>query len=98
MSGGVVTSANWSEVLQKTDQHGNDADEVGILLLALGLEVADVTKEDGEEAARLWRTARHLSLADRLCVAAAKRLDLPVVTAESDWMIFKDQLDVRVIR
>jgi ribonuclease VapC len=95
---GVVTAVNWSEVLRKADQHGRDAREVGVLLLALGLKVVDVTKEDGEEAARLWPRAQQLSLADRICLAAAKRLNVGATTAESEWDVLKDQLAIEVIR
>lgn len=98
LSDGVVTAANWSEVLQKAQQHGRDANEVAILLQALGLKVADVMKDDGEEAARMWSRARHLSLADRLCLAAAKRLGLAATTAESEWKLFEDDIVIEVIR
>ena len=98
LTDGLVTAANWSEVLQKTDQHGRDMNEVAILLQALGLEVIEVTQEDGEEAAQLWSRALHFSLADRLCLAAAKRLGLPAATAEVEWEIFQDDIDITVIR
>ena len=98
LNDGIVTAANWSEVLQKAQQHGRDANEVAILLQALGLEVADVTKVDGEEAARMWSHAQHFSLADRLCLAAAKRLGLAATTAESEWKLFEDDIVIEVIR
>lgn len=94
----LVTAANWSEVLQKTEQHGSSAREVTILLQALGLKVIDVTRADGEEAARLWQRGQDLSLADRLCLAAAKRLRRSAVTTESRWRIFAEEVDIQVIR
>lgn len=98
LTDGIVTAANWSEVLQKAQQHGRGANEVAILLQALGLKVADVTKEDGEEAARLWSRAQHFSLADRLCLAAAKRFGLAAITAESEWKLFEDDIEIELIR
>ena len=98
LNGGIATAANWSEVMQKTQQHGRDANEVAVLLQALGIEVVDVTKEDGEEAARMWSRAQHFSLVDRLCLAAAKRLELSATTAESEWKLFKDDIEINVIR
>jgi ribonuclease VapC len=95
---GLITAANWSEVLQKVRQHGGDPDEVGLLLRALGLEVADVTRPDGEHAARLWRRENPLSLADRLCLAVAHRLGVPAVTAESRWVQTDLAIDIRLIR
>lgn len=98
LDGGLITAANWSEVMQKTQQHGGDAGEVAVLLQALGLEVVPVTRDDGEEAARIWSRARSLSLADRLCLAAAMRLACPVVTAESGWSTLESEIGIKVIR
>ena len=36
-------------------------------------------------AARRWRRREGLSLADRLCLALAERLDTPVLTADAAW-------------
>ena len=93
-----MTAANWSEVLQKTEQHGGSVREVATLLQALGLEVVDVIKEDGQEAARLWRGGHDLSLADRLCLAAARRFGCSAVTTESRWLALAEEVDIQVIR
>ena len=98
LDGGVVTAANWSEVLQKVRQHGGDPDEVGLLLRSLGLEMADVIRADGEHAALLWDRANPLSLPDRLCLAVAHRLRLPALTAESRWMESDSGIDIQLIR
>lgn len=98
LDGGFITAANWSEVLQKVHQHEGDPDEVGLLLRALGLDVIDVTRADGELAAQMWNRSSPLSLADRLCLAAAHRLGLPAVTAESRWTDLDSGVEVRVIR
>lgn len=58
---------------------------MGLLLRSLGLEVIEVTQEDGEKAALIWTREAALSLGDRLCLAAAARLGLPAVTADADW-------------
>lgn len=98
LHGGTITSANWSEVLQKIRQHGRDPHETGLLLRSLGLDVADVTRLDGERAAQLRDKQNPLSLGDRLCLSVAYRLGLPVVTTESRWKKSKAGIDVRVIR
>ena len=85
LDGGIVTAANWSEVLQKVRPHGGDPEEVGLLLRSLGLDVADVTRIDGERAAAIWTHENSLSLGDRLCLSVAHRLGRPAVTAESRW-------------
>ena len=82
---GIIGAANWSEVLQKSKQHGAPAELVGRLLASFGLTVADVSREDAERAADLWWPADPLSLADRLCLALGLRLSAPVATADSAW-------------
>ena len=98
LDGGIISAANWSEVLQKVLQHGGEPSEVSLLLRALGLEVTDVTRTDGERAAQLWSRSNPLSLADRLCLAAAHRLRLPAITAESHWTQSDSGVEVQVIR
>lgn len=80
-----IGAANWSEVLQKSWQHGQEGDEVAAGLLGLGLEVEPVTEEDGVEGARLWSTCPDLSLGDRLCLAIGRRLNYTVWTADRTW-------------
>jgi PIN domain nuclease of toxin-antitoxin system len=82
---GIIGAANWSEVLQKARQHGADAELVAQLFASFGLEVADVTRQDAEQAAALWRRGGGLSLADRLCLALGLRLGVAVVTADARW-------------
>lgn len=82
---GVIGAANWSEVLQKARQHGAPPGIVGRLLASFGLTVVDVTTEDAEIAADLWRAGSPLSLADRLCLALGLHLNLPVATADAAW-------------
>lgn len=82
---GVIGAANWSEVLQKARQHGEDPSIVGRLLSSFGLRVIDVTEGDAERAASLWRRGSQLSLGDRLCLALGLRLGLDVATADAAW-------------
>lgn len=81
----VTGAANWSEVAQKVLSHGRDWDRARALLLSYGLSVEPVTVEDAEWAARRWRRGEGLSLADRLCLALAERLDFTVLTADVTW-------------
>lgn len=82
---GIIGAANWSEVLQKARQHGAQPGVVGRLLGSFGLQVVDVTGEDAERAAEMWRPGSALSLADRLCLALGLRLGIAVVTTDSAW-------------
>lgn len=82
---GLIGAANWSEVLQKAWQHGARAGLVARLLASFGLQVVDVTADDAQRAAELWRAGTSLSLADRLCLALGLRLRLEVATADGAW-------------
>lgn len=99
LEGGVVTAANWAEILQKARQHGADPKEVGLLLRSLGVVIAEVTRIDGETAAAIWERRAPLSLGDRLCLAVAIRLQLPVLTTDRLWAKASlEGVDVEVLR
>jgi PIN domain nuclease of toxin-antitoxin system len=77
--------ANWSEVAQKVRGAGRDWDLVRALLLSYGLGLEPVSVEDAEWAASRWVRGEGLSLADRLCLALAERVDAPILTADTGW-------------
>ena len=79
------SAANWSEVAQRMLVGGHDLGLVRSLMAGYGLRVEPVTVEDAEWAARRWRRGEGLSLADRLCMALAERLDTHVLTADTAW-------------
>jgi ribonuclease VapC len=84
--GGVCSAANWSEVAQKVIAAKADWGLARSLLLSFDLVVEPVTAIDAEKAAMMWRPGEGLSLADRLCLALADRLDAPVFTADQQWL------------
>lgn len=99
LKGGIVGAANWAEVLQKTRERGADPHEVGLLLRSLGVEVVDVTREDGEHAASIWEKGLPLSLGDRLCLGLGMRLQLPVVTLDPLWeTVSETAVEIQVLR
>ncbi|MGZ8481608.1 MAG: type II toxin-antitoxin system VapC family toxin [Candidatus Limnocylindria bacterium] len=95
---GLIGAANWSEVVQKVRQHGADPELVARLLNSFGLRVADVTQDDAEVAAGLWRRDSGLSLGDRLCLALGQRLGLPVATADAGWRGSPGESEIIFIR
>ena len=95
---GKIGAANWSEVLQKAQQHGAQPGLVARLLTSVGLVVVAVTAEDAERAAELWESGSKFSLADRLCLALGLRLDLGVVTTDRAWGSIPDGPQVIVAR
>lgn len=97
----LVSAVNLSETIQKSLASG--ADVVGLRedLGALGLHTVDFTSEDAELAAGMWPRTRTLglSLADRCCLATARRFGLPAITADRDWARVEDKrLRVEIIR
>lgn len=96
----AISAVNWAEVLQKIDAAGGDADRLGDGLLALGLDVAALTRDDARMAAQLWPKTRSagLSLGDRACLATAHRLELPALTADRAWSNLDITIDIELIR
>lgn len=82
---GVVSAANWSEVIQKLISRGADVSLATNLLFSYGLTVREVSESDAVEAAQLWQPGTSLSLGDRLCLALGKRLGATVLTADKAW-------------
>lgn len=79
-------AANWSEVCQQVVDKGRSLDAVAKFLLERQLvTVVPVTRDDAEWAARRYVRGEGLSLADRLCMALAMRLDLALLTADKAW-------------
>lgn len=85
LDGAVCSAANWSEVAQKVLAAERDWDLVRTLLQSYDLDVAPVTIDDAERAARRWQRGEGLSLGDRLCLALADRLDDVALTADQSW-------------
>ena len=83
--GSRCSAANWSEVAQKVRAADRDWGLVRALLVSYGLRVEPVGVDDAEWAARRWTQGEGLSLADRLCLALAERVDEPVLTADVAW-------------
>jgi ribonuclease VapC len=92
--GTVISAANWSEVAQKVRRAG--AWEVSrALLLSYPVQIAAVTVDDAEAAAATWMPGSALSLADRLCLALAARLELPALSADRSWFSLDGVIPVR---
>src|SRR5688500_12961228 len=73
-------AANWSEVAQKVLAAGRDWDLVRALLVSYDIRIEPVLVDDAEWAARRWRRGEGLSLADRLCLALAERVQSDALT------------------
>jgi ribonuclease VapC len=106
ITGGAAMSAvNLAEVLSTLAVRGKEpADVVSQLtgqgLLGGAIVVEPFITEDASEVARLRPLTRSagLSLADRACLALARRLDAPVLTGDQAWAGVVLDVDVRAIR
>lgn len=94
LDGARISAANWAEVLQKVTQAGRDPEEVGALILGLGLLVEPVWPADAALIAGLWATRSSLSLGDRCCLALGVRLRARILTADK---AFEDMPDIAVL-
>jgi PIN domain nuclease of toxin-antitoxin system len=97
--GAAISTANLAEVLSRAADRGVDPERLARQLTERGLldgaiAVEPLVAADTVEIARLRPLTREhgLSLGDRACLALAKRLDLPAVTADTAW----SRLDLRV--
>lgn len=92
--GAALSTANYSEVLQKVRQHGGNLDDAAGLVGAI-CSLEPVTAEDAIRAARLWTKGSGPSLGDRLCLALSHRLGVDAWTTDTEWA---DQAGARVIQ
>ena len=98
----AVSVVNWAETLSKVAADGGDPQQIADNFQASDspLILEPLTDDDCVEIARLRPlTKTHgLSLADRACLALARRLDLPVVTADRDWADLNLGITLQLIR
>ena len=100
-----ISAVNFAEVLSTAADRGvepgqliDGLTEVGVLNGALSLE--PFTATDASTVASLRSATRHagLSLGDRACLALARRLDVPAVTADAAWAEVDVGVEIRLIR
>jgi ribonuclease VapC len=104
-TGAAISTVNLGEVLSRVADRGADPARVtrqmtdrGLLNGAIAVE--PFTTADAIEIARLRPLTRDLglSLGDRACLALARRLDAPVLTADLAWSKLDLPLELRQIR
>lgn len=97
---GMISTVNWSEVIQKALDIGSPTIGLADELIGAGLDIIPFELADAELAGELWTRTRHLglSLADRACLATALRRTPTVLTADRAWAGLDLELGVEVIR
>ena len=104
-SGAVISTVNLAEVFSRVADRGEDPAKLAAELTQSGLldgaiTVAPFTAADAIDAGRLRPLTRDagLSLGDRACLALARRLDAPALTADTDWQGVAHGVELRPIR
>ena len=103
--GASVSAVNLAEVLSAGADRGVEAErliarleEVGLLNGAISVE--PFTAEDASTVGSLRPATRGagLALGDRACLALARRLEAPAVTADAAWSELAVGVEIRLIR
>jgi PIN domain nuclease of toxin-antitoxin system len=104
-SGAVISTVNLAEVFSRVADRGEDPAKFAAELTQSGLLDGAITVEpftaaDAIDAGRLRPLTRDagLSLGDRACLALARRLDAPALTADTDWQGVAHGVELRPIR
>jgi ribonuclease VapC len=104
-SGAVISTVNLAEVFSRAADRGADPAKLAAELTQSGLLDGAITVEpftaaDAIDAGRLRPLTRDagLSLGNRACLALARRLDAPALTADTDWQGVAHGVELRPIR
>ena len=98
--GGLVSTINIVEVIQRMADHGVDSEETLKQLARLEIEIVPFDLDQAAVVASLRSATRHkgVSLADRACLALASDRALPIFTTDRIWTELGLPLDIRLIR
>jgi ribonuclease VapC len=95
-----VSTVNLTECLSTMAIRGFDVKQMDQHLQSLDLKIEDFVRTDAIYAAMLRPLTQKwgLGLGDRACLALAKRLGLPVLTADTAWRALTLDVDIKFIR
>ena len=95
----IVSTVNVQELIASLVSKGMAPEDARLAVRSLNLEGRDLTWDLAERAAELveWTKPFGLSLGDRSCLALARRLDMPAVTADRIWSNVAESIGVEVI-
>lgn len=96
----AISTVNLAEMVGKLRERGLSAGEVEAALAGLSLDVRPFTTAQAYIAGDLRPATRALglSLGDRACLALARALEAPALTADRQWLGLKLGIDIRVVR
>lgn len=98
-NGASVSTVNLSEVATVLTRNDLDADGV-LEPVRLQVDVEPFTELDALATAALYPlvSSKGLSLGDRACLALARRLEVPAVTAEHVWTELAIDVATKLVR
>ena len=96
----VMSAVTWAEVAGLLDARGLPPAPLRETVEALGIDLRAFGAEDADETGCLFAATRDagLSLGDRACLALARRLEAPALTADSAWLGVDVGVEVRCLR
>ncbi len=96
----AISTVNVAEVVAKLCDGEVSDDDVRLTIEDLDLDIVQFDGEMAFDSGLLRRKTRHvgLSLGDRACLALARRLGLPALTADRRWAELDVGVEVRLIR
>ena len=96
----VMSSVNWAEVSGLLQARGLPAAPLRETVEALGITLRPFDSADADATGALYASTRNagLSLGDRACLALARTLGGPVLTADRGWLEVDVGVDVRCVR
>lgn len=96
----TMGSVNVAEVLGKLIERGQNSAHAWKLFSLLALPVAAFDGELARGTAQLGPLTRRqgLSLGDRACLALARKLGLPAVTADRRWARLEIGVEIQLVR
>lgn len=100
LRGSLISSVNWSEVIQKVQARGKDTTQLAQLYAGLGVTIVPFGPGTAERAASLYGETRAygLSLGDRACLALGLETGREVYTADRPWTEIPLAIKVTAIR
>ena len=95
----AISAINLQEVVSKCVDKGVPVEAIPRLIEALRLDIRPLDTELAMEAGLMREATVHLGLShgDRACLALARKLRLPAVTADRAWKNVESELGVEVV-
>lgn len=96
----VMNAVNYTEVVSKLASVGMPPKTIADALEPLGLTIQHHDRAVAEQAGLLYPATHRqgLSLGDRSCLALAKSLKLPALTADKAWVGLDIGVKVKLVR